>query len=132
MKPLSKLMNERKERIEKGLLDAKKNAELIEDSRKMYNAELVRARKEAQTLIKNMHEEVGKKREEMLGRVEGEASKMIAEAKEKIEKEKEIILKQVEEKVAFLVILGVEKILAEQIDPKKNAELISKTIHKTS
>ena len=73
LKPLSKLMAERSEKIAKGIDDAKTNEKLLSETREEYEAALVKARSEANKIFQD-------------GKKEAEAKKalMLEEAKKEV------------------------------------------------
>lgn len=128
LRPLAKLMSERGEKIEKGLKDAETNQKLVEDAKKLYDAELARARKDAQALTQTMEQEIAKKKASLVASAEAEVAIMLEEGKRKLVEEKEGVLKQAEKEIAGLVVSGVEKVLAGSMDETARKHMVAKAV----
>src|SRR3990167_8785703 len=66
LKPLSKLMAERAEKIAKGVDDAKSNASVLEKTQKEYDEVMMRARIEANKIFQDGKKEVEIKKTAMI------------------------------------------------------------------
>jgi F-type H+-transporting ATPase subunit b len=110
LKPLSKLMAERSERITKGLTDAKENSTILEKSKKEYEEALTKARKEAQVLFEAGKKEAQSKKEQMLAETKVEVDKMIEGGKKILEAEKVKMLMEAKKELVDLVMLATEKV----------------------
>lgn len=128
LRPLGKLMSERSAKIEKGLDDARKNAELAEQAKKSYDEELMRARHDAQALVKSMQADISKKREELVASAEKEVQQILKEGKGKLLEEKNSMVKQAENEIASLVLLATEKVLSKQINVGLNKEIVAESL----
>lgn len=128
LRPLAKLMAERGQTIEKGLKDADTNKTLVEEAKKLYDVELARARKDAQSLTHAMEQEVAKKRTELVVSAEKDAAKILEDGKRKLAEEKEQILQQAESEIAGLVVASVEKILSGSLDESAKKKILEKAI----
>jgi F-type H+-transporting ATPase subunit b len=117
LKPLSKLMAERSEKIAKGITDAKQNAETLEKSRKEYEDTLAKARKEAQKLFEEGKKEAQAKKEAMLLEAKAEVAGMIESGKKTLEAEKTKMVNDAKKEIVNLVVLATEK-LTDSKDPK--------------
>src|SRR3990167_907274 len=91
LKPLSKLMAERSEKIAKGVDDAKTNAALLEKTRTEYEEALSKARIEANKIFQEGRKEAEDKKKEVAGVIENgkkileaEKVKMVGETKKEI------------------------------------------------
>lgn len=125
LKPLRKLMSERKSRIEGGLKDAKLNAELLQNTQKEYDAILAKARSEAHDLYQEGKKEAENKKTEMLKNAEEEVEKMIQTGKKNLENEKARILEEAKAEIVGLVIASTEKLLKDKAH-NSNTEQIKK------
>ena len=68
LKPLKKVMSERTNVIEKGIKDAKHNAELIASTQKEYEKVIADAKAEAHTLFQEGKKEAESKKAEMMAK----------------------------------------------------------------
>ncbi len=124
IKPLGKLMNERSQTIQKGLDDAKANESLLLDTKKAYDDELARARKDAQALMSEMKATIEEKRVELVAQAEKESAQIVQAGKQRLEDEKNQMLKSVEKELGMLVIKTTEKVLGKEISEKINKDII--------
>ena len=126
LRPLGKLMSERGEKISKGLKDADLNQKLVDDAKRLYDAELARARKDAQALTLSMEQEIKAKREALVVSASAEVNRMLDDGKKKLLEEKESVLKQAEKEIASLVVAGVEKVLTSSVDETTRKHMVTK------
>ena len=127
-KPILKGLNERTDKIEKGLKDADAAAKKLEKVAEDEKEILASAKKEAQEIVKKS-EEISKTNRETAVALTKEASEKILEnAKKQIEQEKEKMMSEIKNEVAELVALAAGKVIGEKIDSAKDRELIEKSI----
>lgn len=110
LKPLSKLMAERSEKIAKGVNDAKENAKVLEKSTKEYEDTLLKAKKEAQALFDAGKKEAQTKKEMMLAEAKAEVDKMVEGGKKTLEIEKAKMVAEARKEIVSLVVLATEKL----------------------
>ncbi len=115
-KPLVKIMKERTEKIQRGVLDAKTNAELLASAKTEYEKALTKARLEADRIFEEGKKEAEKKREQMLGETKEEVAAMILSGKNNLLNEKEKMLKDVRAEITSISVKIAEKILGSKID----------------
>ncbi|MBP9715274.1 MAG: F0F1 ATP synthase subunit B [Candidatus Pacebacteria bacterium] len=113
-KPLRKLMKERTEEIEGGLVNAKTNEELLKATKTEYESALQKARLEADAIFNESKKEVVKKREEMLENAKKEVATMIDAGKKSLEQEKTKMVNDAKNELASLAILAAEKVMQEK------------------
>lgn len=116
LKPLSKLMKERSEKIEKGINDAKSNAEILDNTKSEYEEVLVKARKEADKIFQEGKKEAEAKKILMIEKTKEEVAVMIESGKKNLENEKLKIISEAKEEITSLSIKIAEKILGSKID----------------
>ena len=87
LKPLGKLMEERKETIEKGLSDAQSNARLLANTEKEYADALAKARQEGAAIVAEAKKDAGAEKERILGEAKKESDALIASGKKELEAE---------------------------------------------
>lgn len=110
LKPLSKLMDERADKIAKGITDAKQNALVLEKSTKEYENILLKARKEAQALFESGKKEAQAKKDTMLTEAKLEVDKIIENGKKALEIEKAKMVAEARGELVSLVMLATEKL----------------------
>lgn len=128
LKPLLKVMNERTEKVEKSLEDAKRIEEKLANTEEDYNKKLGQAKKEASVILEKAAQQAEKKKEEMIKKVKEDIGQIIEQEKARMRTEKAKTLREIKTEVADLVVMSLEKILEKKIDGKKEKELIGKII----
>lgn len=133
-KPMLKFLDDRKDKIEKGITDAEKAekrlVELEEEKKKVLEETLNKAKKEAKDIIETSTKAGEEKRNMIITKAKEEIKDIISNEKEKINLEKAQAIKEVKQEVTDLVILSLEKVLNKRIDPKKNEKIIKDIINK--
>jgi F-type H+-transporting ATPase subunit b len=115
LKPLTKLMAERSERIAKGLEDAKTNKALLEKTDTDYKEALAKARIEAQNIFEAGKKEAEAKKSEMLENARREVEQMLEGGKKSLEAEKSKMINDARNEVAALVVNATEKVLGQKL-----------------
>ncbi|KKW10446.1 MAG: ATP synthase subunit b [Parcubacteria group bacterium GW2011_GWA2_49_9] len=127
LKPLNKLMAERSEKIGKGILDAKANAQLLEATKTEYEGALAKARAEANAIFQSGKKEAEEKRVEMLESAKTEVKLMIENGKKTLEAEKMRMVEDAKKEVVALIVAATKKVLddkaGESSDEKSVNEL---------
>jgi F-type H+-transporting ATPase subunit b len=111
LKPLSKLMAERSEKIAKGIYDAKVNAELLQKSRAEYEDMLVKARAEADKIFQDGKKEADNKKILMLEETKGEVATLIENGKKTLEGEKIRMVEEAKNEIVNLAMLATRKLI---------------------
>ena len=124
LKPLSKLMAERSEKIAKGISDAKSNALVLGQTQKEYEATLSQARSEAQKVFEEGKKEALAKKESMLLDARHEVEVMIENGKKTLEAEKVKMVNEAKKEVADLVIKATEKVIGSKVDSSFNEKVV--------
>lgn len=126
--PMMKLMNDRTEKIEKGIKDAenagKKIAEIAEKEKEV----LVEAKKQAQEIVSKAEAVALKNKEEIIAEAKAQSEKILADSAKKIEQEKNQMMQEVKGQIADLVVSATSKLIEEKVDSAKDKELIEKAI----
>lgn len=116
LKPLSKLMAERSEKIAKGVDDAKSNATMLEKTAREYEQVLSKARTEANTIFQEGKKEAEKKKALMIEDAKAEVNEMIESGKKSLETEKAKILEETKKDIVTLAMSATEKLMGSKID----------------
>jgi F-type H+-transporting ATPase subunit b len=123
-KPLKKLIQERGEEISKGLTDAKLNAETLKNTKEEYNAMLISARNEANTILQNTKKESSVKKTEMLEQARMEVATMIENGKKSLEAEKIKMVAEAKKEIVSLVVQTTEKLIESKVDGAYNEKVL--------
>ena len=124
IKPLSKLMKERSEKINKGIEDAKSNAEILNNTKTEYEEVLVKARSEAHKIFQEGKKEAEEKKALMIDEAKKEVAVIIENSKKNLENEKVKMVKDAKDEITSLSIKIAEKILGEKISGSFNDKTI--------
>ncbi len=114
LKPLSKLMTERSEKIGKGILDAKANAEILEKTRAEYNEVLLKAKAEANKIFQDGKKEAEANKAIMLEDAKKQVSVMMESGKKTLEAEKVKMVEEAKKEIINLAMLATEKLLKDK------------------
>lgn len=128
--PITGALQERQEKIEKGLQNAEDMEREREQFEKIKVQELKKARQEAESIIEGANQTAEKLKNDTLDQANEQSEKMIERAKSSIEQEKEQMLREVKGQMATLVTAATEKILQEKMDSRKDREFIKESISK--
>jgi len=126
--PMLKLMNERTEKIEKGLKNSEEAQQKLLEIAQKEKAVLVEARKAAQEIVAGAEAVAIKSKEEILVSAKNQSEKILEDAVKRIETEKNKMLQEVKAEVAELVIAATGKVIGEKMNAGKDKELIEKAI----
>jgi F-type H+-transporting ATPase subunit b len=113
-KPVLKILNEREEKIKKGIADAEAAAVAKASAVEEKQAVLSEAQKEAQEIDKRAQAFAKEKEAQIVGEAQIKASEVIKDAEAKSALLKEQALKESEAEIAKLAILAAEKVLREK------------------
>jgi F-type H+-transporting ATPase subunit b len=116
LKPLSKLMSERSEKISKGINDAKENADILARTETEYNEAIAKAKAEANAIFQEGKKEAEAKRAEMLEKAKMEVDASIANGKKVLEAEKVKIVEEAKKEIVALALKATEKLLGSKVD----------------
>ena len=124
LKPLSKLMAERSEKIKRGIDDAKANATLLEKTHAEYDAILLKARSEADKIFQDGRKEGESKKGLMLEEAKKEVDGLVENGKKTLEAEKIKMVEEARKEIVSLAMLATEKLLGNKIDGSFNEKTI--------
>lgn len=126
--PVLKMMQERTEKIEKGMADAESAGKKILEITEKEKEVLIEARKQAQEIVAKAEEIAKKNKEEIITEAKTQSEKILSDSAKKIEQEKNQMMQEVKGQIAELVIAATGKVIGEKIDSEKDAQLIKNAI----
>jgi len=124
LKPLSKLMAERSEKISQGLNDAKTNANLLKDTSVKYEEAMAKAKAEANEIFQAGKKEAESKKAEMLEETKAQVESMVKDGEKKLEAQKAKMVEEAKKEIATLALQAVEKVLAGNMDKSYNDKVV--------
>ncbi|MFZ3011819.1 MAG: F0F1 ATP synthase subunit B [Minisyncoccia bacterium] len=116
IKPLSKIMKERGEKIEKGVSDAKTNAEILNKTNIEYGEAIGRAKAEANEIFQEGKKEATAKKAAMLEEAKNEVALVVENGKKILEAEKIKMVEEAKKEIVELAMRATEKLIAGKID----------------
>ncbi len=123
-KPLKKIIEERTEEITTGLINGKKNSELLESTKKEYEQVLANAKNEANKIIQDTKKEASQKRGELLEEAKNEVNVMIENGKKTLLAEKNKMLEDAKKEIVALVIKTTEKVIGTKVDNNYETKIV--------
>lgn len=123
-KPVSKMMNERTQSIQKDIDDAEKARQEAEDLRRQYSDTISEAKEEASRIIMKAHDDAETERSIIIQKSHEEADEIVSAASETIENERRRVLQQAQSQIADLAIEAASKIVGANLDDEKNRKLV--------
>ncbi|HEY4513032.1 MAG TPA: F0F1 ATP synthase subunit B [Candidatus Paceibacterota bacterium] len=116
LKPLSKLMKERSEKIGKGIDDAKTNAVVLAKTQAEYDEALIKAKSEANKIFQDGKKEAEAKKAAMLEEAKKEVDGIITNGKKILEAEKVKMVDDAKKEIVALTMLATEKLIKSKQD----------------
>ncbi|MDD5527483.1 MAG: F0F1 ATP synthase subunit B [Patescibacteria group bacterium] len=129
-KPMFKILDERKKKIETGLNYAARAEEKLKEIGEEEKKTMVAAKKEAAKFMEEAKKEAEESRKKQIEKTKEEIGQLINQEKENMRLEKAEVLASINREVAELVALTVEKVIEEKMSGQKDEELIKKAISK--
>lgn len=123
-KPILKMLDERKERIQQGLEDAERAREERDRAQAEFNKRLEEAAQERERIIARAREEAQGERKAILAEAEQEAERVLIGAREEAQLERERILEELRGQVALLGIAAANRLIGEALDEERQRRLV--------
>lgn len=123
-KPVIAMLDERRERLAKGLEDAESAARDRELASAAREETLAEARREAQAIIARASKMAEDSRSETIAGAKAEADKVVAKAREEIETEKERAMSELRGHVADLALAAAGKLVRSEMDGGTQRRLV--------
>jgi F-type H+-transporting ATPase subunit b len=123
-KPLVKMLENRKEKIQKGLEDARVAAEARENAEAEAEKIVQAKQSEASDLVRQATARAQEVEKEMKAAAEKEIAEMKANARTEIEEERNQLLGEVRGQIAALAMSATQKLVGESLDASRQHALI--------
>jgi len=123
-KPLMKLLSERSEHIERNIAAAEKERQQAEQLRAGYEAEMRRAREQAQEIIQKATKAGEEQAQEIIENGKNETVRMKETALAEIEREKQKAMAELRDQVVTLSILVAGKIINRSMSSEIQHEIV--------
>ena len=123
-KPMVKFLDGRREKIAKGLEDARKAEERLANIEKDYQSRMDAARADAQKMVAEMTANAEKNSAAIVAKANEDAAKLKATAQEEAENERNKALADLRSQVVTLSIAAANKLIGESMDEKRQRALV--------
>jgi F-type H+-transporting ATPase subunit b len=127
-KPVFKILEERKEKVGKGLDDAEKAALNLKEAEEEKIKIILEARQEAIKVLEQAHLKGEERQQEIIKKAEQEIGAIMEKERSKIAAEKSNSLAELKGEVSNLVMIALQKFLEDNLDDKKDKELVAKIV----
>jgi F-type H+-transporting ATPase subunit b len=127
-KPIAKVMQERTQKIEDSLDNAKEIEKRLADTNKEQTEILNQAKKDALGIVEKADKTAEANRQKLIEKTKEEVAAIVTQEKAKIAQEKAESLQELKGELANLVVLAVEKVINEKMTSAKDQEMIEKII----
>ena len=131
-KPLRRVLDERRRRIEEGLRASETAQEAAEEARTQAQAAIQRGREEGQALVaqaREIGERVGAEAREN-ARVEAE--RIVERARQEIQQERDLAIAQLRGEFADLTVRAAERVIGQALDREAHQRLIGEALAESS
>lgn len=128
--PVLKMLNDRSEKIEKSLKQAKKIGEELKNAEETRVKEIRKAKEEAQDIVKKAYETAEINAQKTIEETKKKTQDIVQKAKEEIQIEKDKSIKEAREEISDLAIEIAEKIIKRNLDGDTQKKLIEETLAK--
>lgn len=127
-KPIMKVMDERKRKIEEGLQASQKAAQAAESSQEESRRALEQARAEGRELIGRAQETAARLREELETQARREAEAIVDRARAEIDRERQQAVQALRAEFADLTVRAAERVVGQSLDRTAHQRLIDETL----
>lgn len=131
-KPLIGALNQREESILNAIENAEKLNKEAEQLIEQNKKNLADANAQSMKIINESKDAANKVREDLIQKANEDARKILDNAKMEIEKQKESALSEMKDKISEIAVQAAEKIISENLDAKKQRELIGDFLSKVT
>jgi F-type H+-transporting ATPase subunit b len=127
-KPVLKLLDERRERIQEGLSAADRGREQGEQAAREAQAQIESARREGQQIIANAQQVAQRIQEEGRQQALQQQDAMLERARSEIQLERDSAISELRREFADLTISAAEKVIGQSLDRSAHQRLIDRAI----
>jgi len=131
-KPVFKILEERREKIEKGIKDSEDATIKLDGSIKESKELISKARQEANAIVEEAQARAETRYQEIVTKAKEDIRVVMEKEKEKIIQEKDAIAEQLKSELSSLLLLSLKKVLSEGMDEEKDKKIIEKIVKELS
>lgn len=130
--PIVKLLDERQEKITKGVKQAEEIEKRIFALEKEQQEIIVKAKSEAATVLEITRTDAEERKKVLLEKTKEEIKGVILQGKLQLQREKEQMIRECREEIVLIAIEASRRILSETIDEKKSQKLAEQVVDSMS
>ena len=127
-KPLLRLLDERKKRIQEGLAASEEAKRRLAETEQESAAELERARQEGQALIAQTQQMSARIQEEARQQARAEAEQLLERARSEIQLERDGAIAELRREFGDLTITAAERVIRRSLDRETHRQLIDEVL----
>ncbi len=127
-KPLLRVMDERRKRIQEGLEAAEESKNRLSETEKEVARELEKARQEGQALISQAQQMSSRIQEEGQTQARAEAEQLLERARSEIQMERDSAIAELRREFASLTIIAAERVIRRSLDQETHRQLIEEVL----
>lgn len=131
-KPIVKLLEERQEKIERGVkqaADVEKRVQELEQEREQV---ITAAKSEAAKVLEEARAVAEDRKKELLGKAKQEVQGVVAQGRAQLETQKAQMIREMREEIAALAVEAARKVLQSEVDEKKATKLAQDVVEEMS
>lgn len=127
-KPVLRVLDERKRRIQEGMQAAERAATQASASEAEAQRALAEARAEGQQAIARAQETAARLREELEARAREQADQIVTRAREEVAQERDQAIQQLRQEFASLAMTAAERVINQSLDRQAHQRLIDEVL----
>jgi F-type H+-transporting ATPase subunit b len=131
-KPVLKMLDERRARIQEGLSAAERGLEAGEEAAKAAAAQLDEARREGQQVVANAQQVAQRLQEEARTQAQQQQEAILERARAEIQQERDAAIAELRKEFADLTISAAEKVIGQSLDRQAHQRLIDEALQESS
>lgn len=127
-KPLRRVLDERRQRIEDGLKASERALAAVQDAEAKAQTEIQAGREQGQTLVVQAQEIGQRIQAEARDSAREEAEQIVVRARQEIQQERDLAIARVREEFADLTIRAAERVIGQAVDRDAHDRLIQEVL----
>lgn len=131
-KPLRRVLDERRRRIEEGLRAAERAVTQAEEARVQTEAAIQRGREEGQALVAQAQQIAQRIQADAQAAARGDADQMLQRARQEIQQERDAAIALLRDEFADLTIRAAERVIGQTLDRDAHQRLITEVLTESS
>ena len=130
--PVSKMMNDRTERIRSAIEEAENARGEAERLLGEYKQQISSVRSEAQEILDQAKALAEQTKEDLLGKAKADATRVMDKANHEIERQKIQAIEELQSRVADLAVGAASAVIVEELDSKSHARVIEEYLERAA